>query len=302
MFSLPRVCRRGGISLTAIWYYPQRFLSRPRLFCAGIFWLGLMAHALASDPSASTEVLLDRIIAAPHRAPADRQRDRYRHPKETLSFFRVRENMTVVEVWPGRGWYTEILAPFLRDSGKLYAAGFVRGSSDVADYPTATQEAFEQKLRQQPEIYDRVMITAFSPPRLSEIAPKGSVDRVLTFRNVHNWLSQGLAESSFRAFYEVLKPDGILGVVEHRAFDGTPLCRQIETGYVTERQVIELARNAGFALIGKSEVNANPKDTKDHPGGVWALPPTLRWGSVDEGKYRAIGESDRMTLAFAKQR
>ena len=159
---------------------------------------------------------------------------------------------------------------------------------------------FLKMMAAKPEVYDRVTVTSLDAPVETGIAPRGSADIVLTFRNVHNWTAAKNDEAMFKAFYDALKPGGTLGVVEHRAAPGTPLERQIKTGYMTEAYVISLAEKAGFRLAGRSEVNANPKDTKDHPAGVWTLPPTYRLKDQDREKYRAIGESDRMTLKFVK--
>jgi predicted methyltransferase len=250
--------------------------------------------------ASETEMLLDQAIAGNHREAKNKARDVYRHPKETLLFFGLEANMTVVEIWPGAGWYTEILAPVLRDHGKLYAANLALQSKAVPDIRREFGQEYLKKLAGQPEIYDRVTLTELQAPEYTAIAPRGAADMVLTFRNVHNWAKDGNAEATFKAFYDALKPGGILGVTDHRAKPGTPLQEMIRSGYVTEDYVIELAQRAGFQLVAKSDINANPKDTKDHPKGVWTLPPTLRLGAQDREKYLAIGESDRMTLKFVK--
>ncbi len=242
---------------------------------------------------------LETILDAPHRSAAEKSRDPYRHPDATLRFFEVQPEMTVVEVWPGAGgWYTSILAPYLYDNGKLYAAQFPE-DSDIPFYRRSLTR-FKEKLAQHPDVYDHVRITALYPPSHTIIAPAGTVDRVLTFRNVHNWAKAGKAEAVFASFFAALKPGGILGVVEHRAPEVRPLSRQIETGYMSEGYVIEQAEKAGFRLVERSEINANPKDQANHPAGVWSLPPTLRLGDQDRERYEAIGESDRMTLKFIK--
>jgi predicted methyltransferase len=255
--------------------------------------------ACAHLAGGGTAAQLERAITGAHRSEANRGRDAYRHPRETLRFFGVRPDMTVVEIWPGAGWYTEILAPLLRDRGKYYAAHFhLEGAGPR--YRQSSLLGYREMLARQPHLYDKVTVTAFEPPRHSAIAPAGSADLVLTFRNVHNWSAARSDEASFRAFNAALKPGGVLGVVEHRARDGTPLGQMIKTGYMTEDYVIALAEKAGFRFAGSSEINANPEDTRDHPRGVWTLPPTFRLGDVDREKYRAIGESDRMTLKFVK--
>ena len=243
---------------------------------------------------------LDQILAGSHRDPNNAARDKYRHPKETLLFFGVQPNMTVVEVWPSGGWYTEILAPLLKDSGKYYAAYFATRSEGTPDYAKQGEKKFEAKLAARPDLYGKVIKTSLLAPQYVDLAPMGSADMVLTFRNVHNWAKAGNADAMLKTFYGTLKPGGILGVVDHRAKPGTSFENQIGSGYMTEEYVIGAAQKAGFKLVAKSEVNANPKDTADHPSGVWTLPPTLRLGDKDRAKYLAIGESDRMTLKFVK--
>lgn len=243
---------------------------------------------------------LAAIAVGDHRSAQNIARNKYRHPVETLQFFGVEPGMTVVEIWPGGGWYTEILAPYLHDSGTYYAAGFSLNSVTVPDYMVRIQTDFLAKLRARPGIYGNVKLTAMGPPDDWWVAPPNSADRVLTFRNVHNWLNNGYADVVFDAFYRALKPGGILGVVEHRADPATTGENTAETGYVTERHVKRLAAAAGFEFVEASEINANPADTKDYPEGVWTLPPTLRLGEKNREKYLAIGESDRMTLKFRK--
>jgi len=208
--------------------------------------------------------------------------------------------MTVVEIWPSGGWYTEILAPVLRDRGKYYAAGFALTAKRTPEWRKKMQREFQSKLDARPDLYDRVVVTELSIPERTEMAPAGTADVVLTFRNVHNWMKGDYAPSMFEAMFEALKPGGVLGVVEHRAKKGTSRDQMIESGYVTEAHVRKLAEGSGFRFVDGSEVNANPKDTADHPVGVWTLPPTLRLGEKDRAKYLAIGESDRMTLRFTK--
>jgi predicted methyltransferase len=253
----------------------------------------------AGSPERDAGVELDRILAGDQRLAANRARDGYRHPKKTLQFFGVQPDMSVVEVWPGGGWYTQILAPLLRERGKYYAAHF-HVDEKSPRYMGPAREAFLKSLAARPDLYDRVVVTSLDAPRQVDLAPRGSVDLVLTFRNVHNWTAAKTDEAMFRAFFDALKPGGVLGVVEHRANEGTALEQMIKTGYMTEGYVIGLAQQAGFRLAARSEVNANPKDTKDHPRGVWTLPPTFRLGDQDRQQYAAIGESDRMTLKFVK--
>jgi len=260
----------------------------------------LACYAPLASLAQQADKLIDQALVGAHRSDASKARDKYRHPKETLLFFGLKPDMTVVEIAPGRGWYTEILGPVLKAHGQYYAV--------VSAVTEKTPDALKQNdadyrgmLSAAPALYGNVKLSVISPGSLS-IAPPGSADLVLTFRNVHNWAKAGTAEAMFRAFYEALKPDGTLGVVEHRANPDTPFQQQVDTGYMAEAYVIETAAKAGFKLVNKSEINANPKDTKDHAAGVWTLPPTLRLGNQDRDKYLAIGESDRMTLKFVKDR
>ena len=257
----------------------------------------------------SVEELITRAIAGDHREAANIERDVYRHPLETLMFFGLKPDMKVVEIWPSRGWYTEILAPVLREKGAYYAAGFATIADRTPDWRTEIHKGLMEKMEIRPDIYDHIVVTELSVPERTTIAPQGSADMVLTFRNVHNWMKGGYAEEMFNIFYRTLKPGGILGVVEHRANPGTSIVAMNKSGYVTEAHVIALAKQAGFQLEEKSGINANPQDTKDHPLGVWTLPPSLRYcKKMDDGierdqcftRYKTIGESDRMVLRFRK--
>jgi len=202
----------------------------------------------------------------------------------------------VVEIWPGgTGFWTEILAPYLHDKGTYYAA-VSEGTSDEARKGNTT---FAAKLAAHPEIYGKVIVTTFAGDR-HEIAPAGSADLIVTFRNLHNWMADHDAEAAFRAFYTALKPGGILGIEDHRGLATAAQDPEAKSGYVRQDYAIALVEAAGFKFLGSSEVNANPRDTKDYPAGVWALPPTYRLGDVDRAKYQAIGESDRFVLKFVK--
>ncbi len=234
------------------------------------------------------------------RSAAHKQRDEYRHPRQTLEFFGLSEDMAVVEISPGGGWYTEILAPLLKDKGTLYAAH--SSLNPPHPYYRNSLGKFLQKLAGERELYDSVVVTQLQPPLEVEAAPAGSADMVLTFRNLHNWVKAGTADAVLEAAYVALKPGGVLGIVEHRAKPGTSLAVIKASGYVTEALTIELAEAAGFKLAERSELNANPRDTTDHPKGVWTLPPSLRLGEEKREHYLGIGESDRMTLKFVKQR
>lgn len=249
--------------------------------------LAFTANSLAAEPAS-----LDKIMAGDHRSDTNRARDVYRHPKETLAFFGVKPESTVVEIFPGGGWYTELLAPYLRDSGRYVAAFPAQSTRGLA--------AFKDKLAAKPTLYDKVKIMPLGVPAALDIRPEGGADFVLTFRNVHNWIDDDNVDAFMKSFYDALKPGGVLGVVEHRAKPGSKIKQSIESGYVTEEYVIKHALMAGFKLDSKSEINANPKDTKDYKQGVWTLPPVLTEKDNDRAKYLAIGESDRMTLRFIK--
>lgn len=274
------------------------------LFSAPVFG-DAVAAAAAPSAAAATDAApaavhgLDAVLAHARRSAANRARDAARHPAETLAFFGLRADASVVEVYPGGGWYSEILAPYLKASGRYYAA-MPYVAPGATGYFANAGKAYRDRLAADAEAFSAVEITALSPPEHTALAPAGSADLVLTFRNVHNWMGAKNAEGMFAAFFTALKPGGVLGVVEHRANPGTSIEKMIESGYVTEQQVIDYATAAGFVLEARSEVNANAKDDKDHPKGVWTLPPVLRLGDVDRDVYVAIGESDRMTLKFRK--
>jgi predicted methyltransferase len=267
-----------------------RTCSTAALAAACAFAIVFAAQSIATGDEAANVAALKAVVDSSARPAAERTRDRYRHPVETLEYFGIEPTMTVVEIWPGAGWYTDILAPYLKAHGKLYAA--------VPPGPNA--DAYRKKIAADPNYYGNVIITELGPPDHYDIAPPHSADMVVTFRNVHNWMHGGFSEDVFKAIYKALRPGGILGVEEHRANPKEPQDPKAPTGYVRQDYVIAMAEKAGFHLVSKSEINANPKDTKDYPKGVWTLPPTLRLGNVDRDKYVAIGESDRMTLKFAK--
>ncbi|NNG24043.1 class I SAM-dependent methyltransferase [Telluria aromaticivorans] len=262
-----------------------------RLILAAMLATGLAAGAAHADDA------LKAAVAGEHRSAANKARDSARHPYETLTFFGIKPNMTVVELTPSGGWYTEILAPYLRDKGKLIGAG-----EEIAPEKRYGM-AFKKKLDSNPAIYDKVAPSIFEPPARYQIAAPNSVDMVLTFRNLHNWVGHGEEglKTTFKEIHKVLKPGGVLGIVDHRLPSSMPQDAKASSGYVHEAWVIKTVESAGFKLAGKSEVNANPKDTANHEKGVWTLPPVLANKDKDREKYMAIGESDRMTLKFVKQ-
>ncbi len=248
--------------------------------------------------------VLATVLAGGHRTDEERARDAFRHPSQTLAFFEVEPGMTVVEAWPGGGWYTQIIAPYLKAGGGIYyGASF--SPEGASQYAQTSLNAFNKTYLDKPDLYGDVRLTILG--KGGDMAPAGVADVVLTFRNVHNWQSSGVTEAYFKEFYDALKPGGVLGVVEHRA-DGAELPRDGSSGYAYTDDVIALAKGAGFNLEGASEINANPKDAKDHPFGVWTLPPVRRSAAMrgqedpdfDQTVYNAIGESDRMTLKFRK--
>lgn len=242
---------------------------------------------------------LESASTGDHRSAAHIARNDWRHPVETLNFFGITPYMTVVEIWPGgRGWYTEVLAPYLRDGGQLYAAN-PDGSTGVK-YFIRNAQKFKDKLADRADVYDQVVVTDLLPPNTLEAAPAGTADMVLTFRNLHNWVRDSRAEAMFKSMYDALKPGGVLGLVAHRGTDEMVGPKSAKKGYLAESEALRLAKAAGFELVARSEINANTKDTKDYADGVWTLPPSFRLGDTDRAKYAAIGESDRMTLKFIK--
>ena len=292
-----------------------------RLRLAGLFWATLFlaacgsaqepatvntqeavaqeAGALEAAPPAIDLTSLAAILASDHRSEKNSVRDASRNPAETLKFFGLQPDMTVVEIWPGGGWYLEVIAPFLRMRGTYYAAGFDQDTT--SDYARGSIDRLAAKIAARPELYGSVAVTELAKGKL-EIAPEGSADMVLTFRNVHNWMDgeTDFPAQVFSAMHRALRPGGILGVVAHRGAADKQQDPKAESGYVTEAHIVDLAEAVGFQLSDRSEVNANSLDTKDYAGGVWTLPPSLRLGEEDSETYKVIGESDRMTLKFVK--
>ena len=259
--------------------------------------LALTAAACTPAPVQNHQGLA-RLAAAPHRSANNIARDNFRHPVETLTFFGVREDSTVVEILPGSGgYYMEFLAPYLKDKGRYIAA-----NRDAAAPPQylADHQKLLARLQAEPALYGKVMVTPFNAG-LHDIAPPGSADFVISFRDLHNWIARDEIDGALRAFHKALKPGGVLGIVDHRGLANLPQEAQTKNGYIRQDYAIALIEKAGFKFSGASEVNANARDTKDHPQGVWALPPTYRNKDLDRAKYQAIGESDRFTLRFVKQ-
>ena len=282
------------------------WLSRRAVLAAGLV-AACSPKSAEEAPASTAPSSLAAVVAGDWRPPADKARDVWRHPIESLEFWGLKPGHTVVEFWPGAGWYTDILAPFLsRTAGKLYAAHLEVGDPPDPAVRDAV-EAFRQRLAARPRLYGRVEITAFGPTS-GPVAPAGSADLVLFLRNLHNWMAAGIVEKAFHDAFQALKPGGVLGVEEHRARPGEVPDVLANNGYVDQALAIKLGQEAGFELAASSEINANPKDTKDHPFGVWTLPPVRRSSprgeaenpSFDHAPYDAIGESDRMTLKFVK--
>jgi predicted methyltransferase len=251
----------------------------------------------AKQTSGADLAKLKAIVTNPERSAENKARDKYRHPVETLAFFGIRPNMTVVELWPFGGWYTEIIAPYVKGTGTYYAAAMDPTSNKTEDQKYNAE--LKTLLDAHPDLYGDVKWSVLAPPGKYSIAPDDSADLVVTFRNIHNWVWSGTEKDVFAAAFRALKPGGVLGVEEHRNNDP-----QAKPGrgqaYVGEEYAIALIESAGFKLVGRSKINNNPKDTKDYPKGVWTLPPSYAEGDKDRAKYAAIGESDRFTLKFAK--
>lgn len=255
----------------------------------------------AAGAASADSAALDAVLAGSWRDAKNAARDAYRHPRETLSFFGVDADDTVIEITPGGGWYAEILAPYLRDKGHYVAAVWDDAIPGQPGYRYNLNKQLRAKIAGNAAVYGTPDVRVFDP-KAPVFGSAGSTDTVLTFRNAHNWVADGNADTYFKAFFDVLKPGGTLGVVDHRAKAGTDLPTMKKSGYLTEARVIGYAQKAGFVLEAKSEVNANPKDTTNHPNGVWTLPPTNEHDASDDAEYKAIGESDRMTLRFRKPR
>jgi len=263
------------------------------------YWICLILGCLLSLSVHANDEALTAAANGPHRSADNIARNDSRHPVATLEFFGLRPDMTVVEVWPGAGgWYTEILAPYLRPSGRFITANF-DGSTGVEYFANANKK-FREKLAADPGVYDKIEISGLMPPARLDIAPAGSADLVVSFRNLHNWVNNGIAEQMFEAIFAVLKPGGTLGLVAHRGTPDMVGAAAAKTGYLAESEARRLAEGAGFKFVASAEINANPRDTKDYADGVWTLPPSYRRGDVERDKYAAIGESDRMTLKFSK--
>jgi len=268
---------------------------------ASLIAIAELGSILAFGPvfeARAADAALQAAIANPKRSSAFVQRDAVRHPQEELEFFGLRPDMTVVEVSPGGGYWTEILAPYLKATGTYYVA--VPPPKD-AEAPNPGKDTFRRKLAADPDVYGKISLTELGLDHYT-VAPAGTVDLIVTFRNLHNWMGAGYAPAVLEAFFRALKPGGILGMEDHRGRNDLPQDPKAEDGYVRQDYTIELAKKAGFEFVGASEINANPRDTKDWPKGVWTLPPTLAMKDKDREKYIAIGEADNYVLKFRKPR
>lgn len=277
----------------------------PAKFSSSVSCL-LLVCGLTASVSAATPSELQTWIDSPMRSLENKARDQYRHPGETLSFFGLKPTMSVLEIWPARGWYTEILAPYLKAQGQLTIANFRKNDGTIEDekklFWARLAAKLDQDIAKHPEHFGNITVLEYDPPVQMSLGNVNQYDMVLSFRNSHIWNEQGYLLDVFRSFYDVLKPGGTLGLVEHRSSRLSEISSRAGEGYLDEYYVISVARQAGFILEERSEINANSKDTKDYPKGVYALPPTLAMGNVDRQKYLDIGESDRMTLRFRKPR
>ena len=251
--------------------------------------LSLAPLAAWAAPALTPSPALKAAIADPARSPAFVARDGARHPAQELTFFGLKPTQSVLEIWPFGGYWTEILAPYLRNDGTYTIA---------QPKPLTPDAPLAKKLAASPQLYDKVRVTVTDGSQ--PLAPPDSVDLVLTFRNLHNWMKAGKAPQILASFYRVLKPGGILGLEEHRGNRHVPQDPQAKDGYVNQDTAIALARQAGFVLVSTSEMDANPKDTAQWPGGVWTLPPTYALKDKDHTKYAAIGEADNFVLKFRK--
>jgi predicted methyltransferase len=258
--------------------------------------IGLALALCPSLQASAADAGLQAAIANPKRNPGFVRRDVIRHPQQELEFFGLHPDMTVVEVSPGGGYWTEILAPYLKAAGTYYVAV---ASSNDPEAPKPGKDTYRKKLAADKDAYGKINLTELGLDHYA-VAPAGTVDLIVTFRNLHNWMASGYAPAALAGFYRALKPGGVLGIEDHRGRNDRPQDPKAEDGYVRQDYAIELAKKAGFEFVGASEMNANPRDTKDWSEGVWTLPPTLALKDKDREKYIAIGEADNFVLKFRK--
>lgn len=260
----------------------------------------ILSAQLVSAMDTELVARLESASHGDHRSDKNKARNQYRNPIGTLAFFGLQPNMTILEIGPGGGWYTEVIAPAMRDTGVYIAGSYDIEIEGQPKYRYRQHQALLGRIKDQPELYGQIKVASYSPPESRNLWQQNSVDMVVTFRSSHGWTREGMIDDVYSDFFKVLKPGGVLGVVQHRAPADGDVIAWAKKGYVSEARVIQAAEKAGFLLDAKSEINANSKDLKDHEEGVWRLLPTLSLGDQDREKYMTIGESDRMTLRFKK--
>jgi predicted methyltransferase len=267
-------------------------VKRIALRVLSVFLIGLGSAAFAAEDDH-----LKAVIAGDHRTADEKARDQYRHPYESLRFFGIRHDMKVLEIYPGGGWYTQILAPYLKDKGTLIVAVYDRNPKTQKEWMVGYNKKFTDRFTGKSDLYGKMEVVDMVPPKRVDLAPAGSVDLILDFRNAHNWIESG-GEQVAAGWFKALKKGGVLGIIEHRRNEDKK--SDSESGYIHQKRIVDLMVKNGFKLEASSEINSNPKDTSDHPEGVWTLPPGLALGEEKSAEYLAIGESDRMTLKFVK--
>jgi predicted methyltransferase len=280
-------------------HLPLKVRARAIALACALGASALMVGCATTTPSReATASALDIALMGNQRTAADRGRDQYRHPKQTLLFFGIRPGMRVLQVWPEGGWYTEIIAPLLQARGVGYIAGVI-APDPGSRFLEARLASYHRLLASRPDLYGGVRVVTF-PLNGSDVLPPHSVDMVVSFGNLHEWMALGDAQQALATIYRALAPGGVFGVVDNRGDPALPQDPRAKSGYVRQDYAIRLIEAAGFRLVASSEVNANPKDTRNYPAGVWTLPPDYRLGNIDRAKYESIGESDRFTLKFVK--
>lgn len=290
--------RRGAARIRAAMRLPPKSIARAILAACLLAAAGaLITSCVTTSGREAAATALDGVLAGSQRTAADRSRDPYRHPKATLLFFGIRTNTRVLQVWPESGWYTKILAPLVRAKGRYFAA--VIAPDPGSRFLQARRTDYDRLLASRPDLYGGVKVLTF-PLDGNDVVPAGSVDMVLSFRDLHEWMALGDAQQALATIYRALTRGGVFGVVDNRGDPAVPQDPRAKNGYVRQDYAIHLIEAAGFRLVATSELNANPKDTKNYPAGVWTLPPDYRLGNIDRAKYEAIGESDRFTLKFVK--
>jgi predicted methyltransferase len=280
-------------------HLPLKITGRASVLACVLGAAALMAGCSTTTPSRETTAsAIDVALAGSQRSAADRGRDRYRHPKQTLLFFGIRPGMRVLQVWPESGWYTEIIAPLLQARGVGYIAGVI-APDPGSRFLEARLASYHRLLASRPDLYGGVRVVTF-PLNGADVLQPGAVDMVMSFGDLHEWMALGDAQQALATIYRALAPGGVFGVVDNRGDPAVPQDPRARNGYVRQDYAVRLVEAAGFRLVASSEVNANPKDTRNYPAGVWTLPPDYRLGNIDRARYEAIGESDRFTLKFVK--